>query len=196
MKFVLASNNAKKLIELRDILGEIGIEVISMKEAGISSDPDENGQTFRDNAIIKAQSACCLSGFPAIADDSGLVVDALKGAPGVHSARYGGEGLTDVGRYELLLKNMEGKTDRAARFVSCIAAVFPNGDIITAEESCEGEILTKPVGSGGFGYDPIFMSKDLNKSLGEAKPDEKNAISHRGKALKKFSKLLAEYLEE
>lgn len=187
MKFVLASNNAKKLVELREILGKLDIEVISQKEAGIASNPEENGNTFRDNAIIKAESACKLSGLPALADDSGLVVDALGGAPGVYSARYGGEGLTDVERYELLLKNMEGKTDRTARFVSCIAAVFPDGDIITAQGVCEGEILAKPVGDGGFGYDPIFWSKDLNKSLGEAEPDEKNAISHRGRALRTFS---------
>ena len=194
MKFVLASNNAKKLVELREILGKLDIEVISLHEAGIFSNPEENGKTFRDNAIIKAESACRLSGLPALADDSGLVVDALGGEPGVYSARYGGEGLTDIERYELLLKNMEGKTDRTARFVSCIAAVFPNGDVITAQGTCEGDILTKPAGNGGFGYDRIFWSKDLQQSLGEAEPDEKNAISHRGRALRSFSKLLEEYM--
>ena len=195
MRFVLASNNAKKLVEMREILGELGIEVLSQAEAGISTSPDETGVTFEENSVIKAAAACEASGLPALADDSGLVVDALGGQPGVYSARYGGEGLDDVQRYELLLKNMEGIENRAARFVSCIAAVFPNGDRITAEGTCEGSIMHAPAGNGGFGYDPVFFCDDMGKSMAELTHEEKNSISHRGNAMRKFAPILREYLE-
>lgn len=196
MKFVLASNNAKKLIEMREILGELGIEVISQKEAGISTSPEETGTTFEDNSLIKAAAACEASGLPALADDSGLVVDALGGQPGVYSARYGGEELTDRQRYELLLSNMEGIENRTARFVSCIAAVFPNGDRITAEGTCEGKVMYAPAGDGGFGYDPIFFSTEMGKSMAEMTHEEKNSISHRGNAMRKFAPMLREYLNK
>ena len=196
MRFVLASNNKKKLVEMREILGELGIEVLSQSEAGIATEPDETGTTFEENSIIKAAAACEASGLPALADDSGLVVDALGGQPGVYSARYGGEGLDDRQRYELLLKNMENIKDRTARFVSCVSAVFPNGDKITAEGTCEGEIMYAPAGDGGFGYDPVFFSKDMGKSMAELTHEEKNSISHRGNAMRKFAPLLREYLEK
>lgn len=195
MRFVLASNNKKKLIEMREILGELGIEVMSQAEAGIESSPEETGTTFQENSLIKAEAACAVSGLPALADDSGLMVDALDGAPGVYSARYGGEGLDDKQRYELLLKNMEGITDRSARFVSCVSAVFPNGDKITAQGICEGKILEKPMGNGGFGYDPIFYSNAMGKAMAELTHEEKNSISHRGNAMRKFAPLLREYLK-
>jgi len=196
MKFVLASNNAHKLTEVCEILTPLGIEILSQKQAGISVDPEENGNTFEANALIKARAACQASGLPALADDSGLVVDALGGAPGVYSARYGGEGLDDKKRYELLLANMEGMTERAARFVSCIACVFPNGDELTAQGRCEGTILNAPEGNGGFGYDPVFLSADLNRSMGLLSHEEKNSISHRGRALQKMSCLLRQYMKE
>lgn len=196
MKFVLASNNKKKLVEMREILGELGIEVLSQAEAGISTEPEENGVTFEENSLIKAAAACEASGLPALADDSGLVVDALGGQPGVYSARYGGEGLDDKGRYELLLKNMEGIENRSARFVSCVSVVFPNGDNITAEGTCEGSIMYAPAGDGGFGYDPVFFCNDMGKSMAELTHEEKNSISHRGNAMRKFAPLLREYLEK
>lgn len=196
MKFVLASNNAKKLIEMREILGEIGVEVISQAEAGIHTEPDETGSTFRENSLIKASEACKAAGIPALADDSGLVVEALNGEPGVYSARYGGEGLDDVGRYRLLLKNMEGVINRAAKFVSCISCVFPNGDALAAEGECKGSILHKPVGDGGFGYDPIFFSEETGKSMGEMTHEEKNAISHRGAAIRALAPVLKQYLDK
>jgi XTP/dITP diphosphohydrolase len=196
MKFVLASNNPGKLKEMREILSEIGIEVISQKEAGICVEPEEDGVTFQANSIIKARASCEASGLPAIADDSGLVVEALGGQPGVYSARYGGDGLSDADRYTLLLKNMEGKTDRRAKFVSCISCVFPNGDIITAEGECHGEILHAPAGDGGFGYDPVFFVKGLEKSMGEMTHEEKNSISHRGNAIRAFYPKLRDYLKK
>ena len=196
MRFVLASNNKKKLIEMREILGELGIQVLSQAEAGIATEPEETGTTFEENSVIKAAAACNASGLPALADDSGLVVDALGGAPGVYSARYGGEGLDDKQRYELLLKNMDGISDRSARFVSCVSAVFPNGDKITAEGTCEGTIMYSPAGDGGFGYDPVFFSLDMGKSMAELTHEEKNSISHRGNAMRKFAPLLMEYLKK
>ncbi len=196
MKFVLASNNQGKLLEMREILSEIGVEVISQREAGISVEPEENGTTFEENSIIKARASCEASGLPAIADDSGLVVCALGGEPGVYSARYGGDGLSDTDRYTLLLKNMEGKTDRSAKFVSCISCVFPNGDVITAEGECPGEILHAPKGDGGFGYDPVFFVKSLGKSMGEMSHEEKNSVSHRGNAIRAFYPKLRDYLKK
>ena len=196
MRFVRASNNKKKLIEMREILGELGIQVLSQAEAGIATEPEETGTTFEENSVIKAAAACNASGLPALADDSGLVVDALGGAPGVYSARYGGEGLDDKQRYELLLKNMDGISDRSARFVSCVSAVFPNGDKITAEGTCEGTIMYSPAGDGGFGYDPVFFSLDMGKSMAELTHEEKNSISHRGNAMRKFAPLLMEYLKK
>lgn len=152
MTFVMASNNGGKLREIREILSDMDIEVISQREAGCEVSAQETGTTFEENAYIKAIMATTLLGLPAIADDSGLCVDALDGAPGIYSARYGnGEAKTDMERMELLLKNMEDKTDRAARFVSCVCCTFPNGDVITARGECEGTITREPRGENGFG---------------------------------------------
>ena len=194
MTFVLASNNRKKLAELRDILSALGLEVISLAEAGVFDAPEETGTTFAENALIKASAACKATGKPCIADDSGLVVDALGGAPGVYSARYGGEGLTDEERYLLLLENMKDKKQRSARFVSSIACLFPDGKLLCAEGTCEGEILQKPCGNGGFGYDPVFRVSSLGKSMAEITQEEKNAVSHRGAALREFAEKLKDYL--
>lgn len=196
MRFVLASNNQKKLKELREILGEMGIEVISQKEAGIHSEPEETGTTFRENSLIKATAAMTASKLPAIADDSGLSVDGLGGQPGVYSARYGGENLSDQERYMLLLKNMENIDDRKAKFVSCISCAFPNGDTLAVQGECRGTILREPQGDGGFGYDPVFFSEEVGKSMGEMTAEEKNAVSHRGKAIRAFVPVLKEYLEK
>ena len=134
--------------------------------------------------------------MPAIADDSGLCVDALGGAPGVYSARYGGPGLDDAGRYRLLLENMRGQTPRTAKFVSVITCCFPNGDVITARGECPGTIAYAPQGEGGFGYDPVFFLPQRKKTFAQLTAEEKNEISHRGRALARFQEKLKEYLNK
>lgn len=196
MTFVLASNNKDKLKEMRAILSELGLAVVSQEEAGISLNVEETGGTFYDNARLKAEAAMKASGLPAIADDSGLMADALNGEPGVRSKRYGGEGLTDEERYTLLLRNMEFKEHRTAKFVSSIVCVFPNGDTVSAEGECEGSILYEPRGNGGFGYDPVFLVAGTGKSMAELTPQEKNSVSHRGKALRAFEPKLRDYLKK
>lgn len=186
MKVVLASHNKKKMAEMRAILSDIGVEVLSQADVGVDIEPEETGTTFEENARIKAEAILRATGLPAIADDSGLVVDALDGAPGVWSARYGGEGLDDTGRWQLLLQNMEDQTDRACRFVSVICCAFPDGTEILARGACEGQVAREPRGEGGFGYDPVFWLPDLGKSMAELAPEEKNRISHRGRALGVF----------
>jgi len=194
MKFVLASHNAKKLVEMQDILSSLGVEVCSQAEAGGDVEPEETGATFEENSLIKAKAVMEASGLPAIADDSGLCVDALKGAPGVYSARYGGEGLDDEGRYRLLLENMQGQMPRTAQFVSVITCCFPNGDVLTARGECPGTVAFAAMGEGGFGYDPVFFVPPLKKTFAQLTPEEKNEISHRGKALRAFQEKLADYL--
>ena len=196
MKLVLASKNKKKLVEMNDILSHLGIEVCSEAEAGVDVEVEETGTTFEENSLLKAKAVMEASGLPAIADDSGLCVDALGGAPGVYSARYGGPGLDDVGRYQLLLENMKGQMPRTARFVSVITCCFPNGDVLSARGECEGTIAFAPMGEGGFGYDPVFFVPELKKTFSQLTPDEKNAISHRGKALRAFQGKLEEYLKK
>ena len=196
MKLVLASKNKKKLAELNDILSHLGIEVCSEAKAGVDVEVEETGTTFEENSLLKAKAVMEASGLPAIADDSGLCVDALNGAPGVYSARYGGEGLDDTGRYKLLLENMRGQMPRTARFVSVITCCFPNGDVISARGECPGTIAFAPMGEGGFGYDPVFFLPKLKKTFAQLSPEEKNAISHRGLALAAFQKKLEEYLNK
>ncbi|UOO38475.1 XTP/dITP diphosphatase [Oscillospiraceae bacterium CM] len=193
MTFVLASNNQGKLSEMTAILSSCGISVISLAQAGIFQDVEETGQTFYENAFLKANAAMKATNQPAIADDSGLVVEALNGAPGVYSKRYGGA-KNDDERNKLLLKNMNGVEHRGAKFVSSIVCAFPNGNTIAAEGVCEGEILTAPRGGGGFGYDPVFLVRGLGRSMAELTPDEKNSISHRGQAMRLFSDRLRNYL--
>ena len=196
MKFVLASHNQGKLAEMQRILGQLGVEVVLQSELGLALEPEETGTTFTENARIKAEAVMQASGLPAIADDSGLCVDALNGAPGVYSARYGGEGLDDTGRYRLLLENMRGQMPRTAKFVSVITCCFPNGDVLTARGECPGTIAFAPQGEGGFGYDPVFFVPPLKKTFAQLTAEEKNAISHRGKALEAFQVKLKEYLKQ
>ena len=196
MKLVLASKNAHKLVEMQDILSQLGVEVVLESDVGIDVDVEETGTTFEENAFLKAHAVMEASGLPAIADDSGLCVDALNGAPGVYSARYGGPELDDVGRYRLLLENLRGQTNRAARFISNIACIFPNGDTIEAEGVCPGTIAFAPQGTGGFGYDPVFFLPQLRKTYAQLTPEEKAAVSHRGKALAVFEEKLKAYLKE
>ena len=193
-KFVLATHNPGKLKEMSDILARFGVEVVSPGDLGITVDVEETGTTFAENAMLKAKAICAAAKLPAIADDSGLCVDALNGGPGVYSARYGGEGLDDKGRYMLLLNNMRGQTTRAAHFTCSIACAFPNGDTLTAEGRCDGTIAFAPMGEGGFGYDPVFFVPEKAKTFGQLTAEEKSTISHRGQALKEFSAKLETYL--
>ncbi|MBR2319976.1 MAG: RdgB/HAM1 family non-canonical purine NTP pyrophosphatase [Clostridia bacterium] len=197
MKFVIATHNAHKLIELQRILTPLGIEGVTDRDLGIElPEVEETGTTFAENAYLKAASACQVTGLPAIADDSGLVVDALGGRPGVYSARYGGEEATDDDRNVLILSEMKDvpKGERSARFVASVCCVFPNGDVLRAEGTFEGEIGYAPAGENGFGYDPIFVVGD--RTSAEMSSAEKDAMSHRGNALRVFSKDLAAYLAQ
>ena len=196
MKFVLATNNQKKLKEMAAILENLGVEVVSPRDLGIFIEVEETGTTFAENAMLKAKAICEAANLPAIADDSGLCVDALNGAPGVYSARYGGEGLDDVGRYRLLLENLRGQTTRSAHFACAIACAFPNGKTLTAEGKCGGTIAFAPMGEGGFGYDPIFFVPEKAKTFSQLTAEEKAEISHRGKALGIFVEELATYLKK
>ena len=194
-RFVLASHNQAKLREMRQILGELGILVLSQQEAGVDVEPEETGTTFEENAVIKAVSVMEASGLPAVADDSGLAVDALGGAPGVYSARYGGgHDRSDAERNALLLKNMEHEEQRGAKFVSVIAVAYPDGRILTARGEVRGEIAREERGENGFGYDPLFRLPD-GRHMAELSNEEKNAISHRGNALRELKRILTEQRE-
>ena len=188
MKVVLASHNQKKMVEMKAILSQMGVEVLSQAEVGVDLEPEETGTTFEENARIKAQAVMQATGLPAIADDSGLMVDALGGDPGVYSARYGGPGLDDTGRWQLLLKNMAGESNRACKFVSVICCAFPDGGEVMARGECPGILAQGPSGDGGFGYDPIFYLPQLGKTMAQLTPAEKNKISHRARALAGFQK--------
>ena len=194
MKMVLASKNAHKLTEMSAILSQLGVEVVLESDVGVDVEVEETGATFEENAALKAVAVMKASGLPAIADDSGLCVTALGGGPGVYSARYGGEGLTDKDRYQLVLNGLLGQLDRSAKFVSCICCAFPNGDKVEARGECPGLITYSPRGEDGFGYDPIFLVPETRKTFAQMTAEEKNAISHRGVALQKFKVELEKYL--
>ncbi len=197
MKYIIATHNAHKLAEISRILAPLGIEAVTDRDLGIElPEVDETGTTFAENAYLKAAGACEFSGLPAIADDSGLAVDALGGEPGVYSARYGGEGLDDNDRNNLLLGNMKDIPvgQRQAQFVSAVCCVFPNGDVLRTEGIVRGEIGFAAKGSNGFGYDPLFYVGD--RTTAEMSPQEKDAISHRGQALAAFAEKLEEYLNK
>ena len=187
MKLVLASKNRHKLAEMQTILGQLGLEVVLESEVGVDVDVEETGTTFEENALLKAKAVMEASGLAAIADDSGLEVDALGGAPGVYSARYGNKG-SDPARTAFLLENMQDVPEerRTARFVSAIACALPDGRVVTARGTCEGTILFETRGDNGFGYDPVFYVPRIGMTFAEANGDQKNAISHRGNALKQF----------
>lgn len=189
MKAVLASRNRKKLLELERMLRERipTIELYSLDDVGIVGDAEETGATFEENALIKARFGA-IPGYYAFADDSGLEVDALDGRPGVYSARYAGEPCNDENNNELLLSELRGvpRERRTGRYVSVIACVSPNGEEFVARGACEGELLTAPRGCGGFGYDPLFFVASLDKTFAEITAEEKDAISHRGNAMRTF----------
>ena len=192
---VLATKNAGKMKEFQQLLKNFPVEIKNLNDFGPIPEVEENGATFDDNAYKKASFTARVLGLPAIADDSGLVVEALGGAPGVRSARYAGENATDKENMEKLLHEMEGKTNRKAAFECVISIAVPSGPALTYEGRCEGEIATKPEGISGFGYDPVFYFPEYGKTFAEISSEEKNRVSHRGRALQEvvaeFDKILA-----
>ena len=194
MKVVLASQNQHKLVELSAILSQLGFEIALESEYGLHVDVDETGTTFEENSLLKAEAVMKASGMPVLADDSGLMVDALDGAPGVYSARYGHKS-SDAERIAYLLENLKDvpAERRTAKFVCVITCLWPDGRRIVARGECPGQILFAPKGTGGFGYDPVFYLPELEKTYAELAPEEKNAISHRGNALKILKEELRNY---
>ena len=191
---VLATRNAGKTREIREFLGDFPVEIKNLDDFGPIPPVEENGTTFDENAFKKASFTAKILGLPALADDSGLEVEALGDAPGVHSARYAGPSATDAENNARLLREMEGKTNRAAAFVCVISIAVPSGVAITYEARCEGLIAEAPGGNKGFGYDPLFYYPPLNRTFAQLSAEEKNRVSHRGKALaelkEEFEKLL------
>ena len=195
MKVVLASNNPNKLREMKQILSPLGWEILRQSELGLHIEPEENGVTFEENSKIKAVAVMEAAGIPAIADDSGVEVDALNGDPGVYSARYGGEACPDdKARNRFLMKKMEQVPDgeRSGRFVSVITMAMPDGRIYSARGTLEGEILREEVGDGGFGYDPLFYIPGEDCTMAQLSPERKNQISHRAEALRKFVEIITD----
>lgn len=185
MKLIIASNNAHKVQEIKQILAGKFEEMLSLREAGVTHETIEDGSTFAENALKKAREIAELTGCAAIADDSGLCVKALDGAPGIFSARYAGEcteHTTDEANNLLLLKNLKGKTDRSAYFICTVALVYPDGREVLAEGYMHGSIIDTPRGASGFGYDPLFLPEGESRTAAELSDSEKNAISHRGRA--------------
>ncbi len=183
MDIILATKNAGKVREMAEILKPYNINVISQKDAGIDVEVLETGSTFEENAEIKARAVAMLCDSPVLADDSGLCIDALGGKPGIYSARYGGETLPYPEKIRCLLKELENATDRSAKFECSMVLVMPDGRKFSATGCVPGSILKSPEGTGGFGYDSIFYSSEISKSFGTASEEEKNSISHRGRAL-------------
>lgn len=195
MKVVLASKNKHKLVEISKITEKFGFELILQSELGVDIDVEETGTTFEENSLLKAEAVMKATGLPALADDSGIAVDALNGEPGIYSARYGfDESLDDWGRLLLLLKNAEHIPDgqRQAQFVCVITMVTPEGQVIQARGEIHGELTREPRGENGFGYDPIFYYPPYGKTTAEMDPEEKNAVSHRGNALRVLNEKLKE----
>ncbi len=188
MEIVLASRNPKKIRELQAMLSEYlhDIKVLSLDDIGLTDDIVEDGESFEDNAYIKA-SAVAERGYIGVGDDSGLTVNALGGAPGIYSARYAGEHGNDAANNARLLRELANKDDRSAAFVCTIACKFPDGASFVCRGECCGEIIDEYRGEGGFGYDPLFYYPELGKTFAELSAEEKNRISHRGKAMKKFA---------
>lgn len=190
MDLIVATNNANKIKEIRQIAGKFFDNIYSLKDKGINIDIEENGKTFAENAYIKSKAIYDITHMPTLSDDSGLCVDSLNGEPGVMSARYSGFHGDDNSNNQLLLKNMKDIKDRKAAFVSAVVMIIDDKTVIYGEGRCEGKILYEIKGSNGFGYDPLFYSYDLKKSFGEASNEEKNSISHRARALKDLFKKL------
>ena len=195
MRMILASNNQKKLREMQMLLSDLGIEIVSQREAGCDFEVEETGTTFEENAFLKAAAVTKATGEIAVADDSGLMVDALDGAPGIYSARFtGSHEDTDEQRCRYLLEKLSGVTDRSAKFVSCICCTFPNGDVLRARGECHGKIALEMSGTGGFGYDPVFLPEGCGgASMASISQEKKNEIAHRGRAIRAFIEELKKY---
>lgn len=189
---IFATGNENKMVEIREILGDLPLEILSMKQAGIRADIEENGTSFEENALIKAREVCRLAGEMVLADDSGLEIDYLNGEPGIYSARYMGENTSYRVKNKNLMERLEGVPNekRTARFVCAIAAVFPDGKELVVRGTVEGIIGYEERGENGFGYDPIFYLPERGLTTAELPPEEKNSISHRGNALRKMKELL------
>jgi XTP/dITP diphosphohydrolase len=192
-KLLLASNNAHKVVEFRRLFAHLPLELVTPRDIGLELDVDETGETFDENARLKAHAFAVASGLPSLADDSGIEVDALDGRPGVYSARYGGEGLDDEGRVQLLLREMDGVPDakRTARYRVVLVLADPSGDEQATEGRCEGRVGYAPSGANGFGYDPVFFVPAFGKTIAELDPAQKDAISHRGEAARAMADVLA-----
>lgn len=196
MRIIFATGNEGKMREVRMIMADLGYEILSMKEAGISADIEEDGETFEENAMIKAKGIAALCNDLVLADDSGLEIDALNREPGVYSARYLGEDTSYHIKNANLIQRLEGvpEEERTARFVCAIAAVLPDGRTFTTKAAMEGRIGYEERGENGFGYDPIFLLPEYGKTTAELSPEEKNKLSHRGKALRLMKEMLKEVL--
>jgi XTP/dITP diphosphohydrolase len=196
-RLLVATHNEGKIRELAALLSDVDVEWIGLNDAGVVTEVEETGDTFEENAVLKARSYATATGLLTLADDSGLQVDALHGQPGVTTARYGGPGLTPVQRYQRLLRELEGVpwNDRTAEFVAVIAVATGDGRLLgTSEGICRGMITTKPVGEGGFGYDPVFYLPEQGQTMAELDASEKQRLSHRGKAIRAIKPLLHQFL--
>ena len=196
MRIIAATNNKGKVKEIKSIFGALGLEVSSLHDEGFDIEVEETGDTFEKNALIKARAVAMLTDDIVMADDSGLCIDALDGRPGVYSARYAGEDATDADKINKVLEEMSDKSDRRANFMTAVAVVLPDGTELVTTGEVKGQILTEPVGENGFGYDPIFLSDELKKSFAQATDEEKNSVSHRGRALKAMYEKLKDKFEE
>ena len=183
MRLIIASNNKHKIKEIKEILGSKFEEIVSLREAGIDHETVEDGTTFAENAYKKASEIAKISGVASLADDSGICVDALGGAPGIFSARFAGEHGNDEANNALVLEKLSGKTDRGAHYTCAMSLVYPDGTHVSAEGYMYGDIIETPRGSGGFGYDPLFVLKGETRTVAEMSEEEKNAVSHRRRAL-------------
>ena len=189
---LIATNNPHKVAEFRRLLGGVGLDLVTPADLSLDLEVEETGQTFEENARIKARAFCAASGLPSLADDSGIEVDALDGRPGVRSARYGGDGLDDDGRVSLLLAELGGAPpdQRSCRYRVVLVLARPDGHEETAQGACEGRVAFEPVGDNGFGYDPVFFVPAYGKTVAQLDPHEKDAISHRGQAARRMAALL------
>jgi XTP/dITP diphosphohydrolase len=195
MELVLATRNRKKIEEIRRITEGLEVRVFTLDDFPGCPDVEENGTTFEENAVVKAVTVAKYTGIPALADDSGLEVSALNGAPGVRSARYAGEGADDAKNVQKLLESLHGVKERNARFACCIALAYPDGPVNTFLDYAEGIIGTGPKGDNGFGYDPVFFPKGYDRTFAEMRDEEKDSLSHRGKALDKLRHFLKQKIK-
>lgn len=196
MRIIAATKNAGKIKEIESIFKGLGIEAVSQQEEGFDVDIEETGDSFEKNALIKARAVAMLTDDIVMADDSGLCIDALDGRPGIYSARYAGENASDRTKIQKILTEMEPHKNRSAKFVTAVAVILPDGREFVTTGEVKGEILREPAGENGFGYDPIFYCDELKKTFAQAAEEEKNMVSHRGRALRAMYKKLEPILKE